>query len=244
MDTRIPVPERGRTFAACRRIRLSDMDVGGRLRLDAVARYLQDVAIDDVEETGWGVPEHLWFIRRIRLDVVVPFLTDREVELVTWCSGLAAVAAGRRWSLTGDHGGRIEVDSVWIHLGPDGRPARIGDRFGVYAEATAGRPVSTRLELPDPAAAAQHAPWPLRATDVDVHGHVNNAVHWQAVEQLLPRSGIDPRRPLGAFLDYRRPIDADDEIELVATADNGRATLALVTRGLVKAVARLEQAAG
>jgi hypothetical protein len=37
-------------------LRLSDMDARGRLRLDAVARYLQDVASDDVDETGWGSP--------------------------------------------------------------------------------------------------------------------------------------------------------------------------------------------
>src|SRR6266545_271448 len=78
------------------------MDARGRLRLDAVARYLQDVASDDVDETGWGSPDHLWVIRRIRIDVVVPFLEDRELELTTWCSGLAAVAAGRRWSLGGE----------------------------------------------------------------------------------------------------------------------------------------------
>ena len=66
-----------------------------------------------------------------------PLLRDREVEITTWCSGVAAIAAGRRWSVTGDAGGRVEVDSVWIHLGPDQRPARIGD-FGPYAAVGGG----------------------------------------------------------------------------------------------------------
>src|SRR5437879_3869560 len=74
LDPQIPVPVRGRTYSSSRRIRLSDMDAHGRLRLDAVARFLQDVAIDDVQETGWGMPEHLWFVRRIRIDVLRPFL--------------------------------------------------------------------------------------------------------------------------------------------------------------------------
>ena len=63
---------------------------------------------------------------------------DSEVELTTWCSGVAAIAAGRRWSLAGDAGGRIEVDSVWIHLDAEQQPARIED-FGVYADAAGGR---------------------------------------------------------------------------------------------------------
>jgi acyl-ACP thioesterase len=209
------------------------MDASGRLRLDAVARFLQDIAIDDVEETGWGMPDHLWFVRSIVLDVLEPFGGDSEVELTTWCSGVAAIAAGRRWSLEGDAGGRIEVDSVWIHLDADQRPARIED-FGVYAEATKGRHVSTKLTLPDPPPHATRTSWPLRATDVDLHGHVNNAVHWQAVEHALPVAGR-----VRAELDYRQPIDLGDEVEL-ASFDG---CLALIAGDAVKAVARVDEIA-
>jgi acyl-ACP thioesterase len=77
MEALVPMPERGRTFAARRRMRLADLDSRGRFRLDAAARFLQDIAIDDVQETGWGTPEHLWFLRRIRVEVLEPFLEDR-----------------------------------------------------------------------------------------------------------------------------------------------------------------------
>jgi acyl-ACP thioesterase len=235
-------PRHGRIFSSQRRIRLSDMDAGGRLRLDAVARYLQDAAGDDVDETGWGAPRHLWVMRRIRVGVLVPFAADRHVELMTWCSGLGTVTAGRRLSVTGDRGGRIEADSVWAHLGPDGRPARLDESFTVYAEAAGGRRVSTRLELPDPPADALRAHWPLRVTDVDVMDHLNNAVHWQAVEQSLEAIGIDPALPFVAVLEYRDAIDLGDHVDLARFADHGRPGVALVAAGAVKAVARLEQA--
>ena len=103
LDPGIPVPTTGRTFSATCRVRLADVDRHGRVRLDALARFLQDVAIEDVQETGWGMPEHLWFLRRIRIDVVEPFLEDQRVDLVTWSQraggdrrGTALVAPGRQ----------------------------------------------------------------------------------------------------------------------------------------------------
>jgi acyl-ACP thioesterase len=215
------------------------MDERGRLRLDAVARFLQDTANEDVEETGWGAPEHLWVLRHIRADVVVPFLDDRGLELVTWCSGVATLAAGRRWSLTGDRGGHIEVDSVWIHLGPDARPARI-DGFVIYEEATGGRRVSTRLVLPGPPPGGRRERWPLRTTDIDLLGHVNNAAYWEAVEDSLRGADLDLRRPYRALLDYRHPLDLGDEVELVRFGSRGQVGVAFLTGDRMNAVARLE----
>jgi acyl-ACP thioesterase len=236
----VPPPLSGRTFRSSRRVRLSDRDADGRLRLDAVLRYLQDLAGDDVDETGWGAPEHLWVVRRVRIDVLTPLVDDIEVELATWCSGTAAVAAGRRMSLAGDRGGKIEVDSVWIHLGRDARPARI-EGFGVYAATAGGRSVSTRLDLPEPPPNASRTPWPLRVTDVDLLGHVNNAAYWHAVEQCLQRAGPNRRRPLRACLDHRHALDLDDEVELAEVADRRRLAVAFSVDGVAKAVAVVDE---
>lgn len=222
------------------RIRLSDSDVTGRLRLDAVARYLQDAAIDDVEETDWGAPEHLWVLRAVRVDVVAPFLADGIVVIVTWGSGFSGIAAGRRWSLAGDAGGAIEVDSTWIHLGPDARPARIGAGFEEYAEAAQGRLASTKLTLAPPALDGTRVAWPLRATDVDRMGHVNNAAYWGAIEHRLLEREPDLRRPHRARLDYRHPIDLGEHVELVEDARDGRYGAAFVVGDVVKAVVWVE----
>jgi len=222
------------------RIRLSDADATGRLRLDAVARYLQDAAIDDVEETDWGAPEHLWVLRAVRVAVLEPFLDDSVVDIVTWGSSFSSLAAGRRWSLSGDAGGAIEVDSTWIHLGPDARPARIGKGFDGYAEAAQGRIASTKLTLaPPPADGTRHA-WPLRATDVDRMGHVNNAAYWAAVEQRLREREPDLRRPHVARLDYRHAIDLGERVELAEDTRHGRYGAAFVVGDVVKAVVWVE----
>ena len=240
MEALVPIPETGRTFRVAYTVRLSDTDATGRLRLDAIARYLQDAAIDDVSETGWGSPEHLWVLRCVRIDVLTPFLGDAEVGIVTWGSSFSALAAGRRWSLSGDAGGSIEVDSVWIHLGPDARPARIGEGFDGYSQAAQGRVASTKLTLALPPIDGDRRLWPLRVTDVDRMGHVNNAAYWAAVEQRLAEVGLDPRRPLRARLDYRHPIDLGELVELAEHVEAGNYHVAFLADGAVKAVARVE----
>jgi acyl-ACP thioesterase len=201
-----------RRFTAQRPIRLSDADSSGRLRLDAVARYLQDVAADDVLDAGWAPDEHIWVVRRTVLDVTKPFLDDTAVALETWCAGVSASAAARRTSLTGDRGGSIEAEMTWIHLGRDLQPQRLGERFlSVYGASAAGRRASTRLELGGPPHDAARVDWRLRATDVDRLSHVNNAAYWAPVEELLaPRL----REPFRAVLEYRQPLDRGDALEL------------------------------
>jgi acyl-ACP thioesterase len=240
VDALVPQPTTGRTFRVSYKVRLADADATGRLRLDSVARFLQDAAIDDVGETGWGAPEHLWVLRSVRIDVLEPCLADSSVDIVTWGSSFSTLAAGRRWSVSGDAGGSIEVDSTWIHLGPDARPARIGVGFDDYARAAQGKVTSTKLTLAPPPIEGSRRVWPLRATDVDRMGHVNNASYWAAVEQRLAELGMDARRPLRARLEYRHPIDLGDDVELAESAHDGRYAVAFVVAGAVKAVARVE----
>jgi acyl-ACP thioesterase len=180
-------------------------------------------------------------MRHLRIDVETPPVDDDMVELTTWSSGTASLAAGRRMSLVGDCGGRVELDSVWIHLGPDARPARI-DGFGTYAEAAAGRIVSTRLELAAPDRGTRTR-WPLRATDLDLLGHVNNAAYWQAVEERLLRGAtLDPRRPLRARLDHRHAIDLVDKVELVEALDERALALAFLVRDTTPAAVAFVEA--
>lgn len=241
VDALVSAPPTGRTFRVGYRIRLSDTDASGRLRLDAVARYLQDAATDDVEETSWGAPEHLWVLRSVRIDVVTPFLEDNFVDILTWGSSFSSLAAGRRWSLRGDAGGSIEVDSTWIHLDGAARPARIGEGFEAYVEATQGRVASTKLTLEPPSLDLPRSKWPLRATDVDRMGHVNNAAYWAAIEHRVGGSGLDVRLPMRARLDHRHAIDLGDDVELVEEAHDGRYGAAFVVGDTIRAVVVVEQ---
>ena len=236
----VPRPGDGRVFFGRRRVRLSDADPSGRLRLDAIARYLQDVASDDVIETGWGSPDHFWLVRRAVIQQLRPISIEEMVELTTWSSGTASSSASRRTSAGGERGGLIEAECIWVHLSREGRPQRFGGNFdAVYGHSTNGRRISPRLELPDPPASAERTPWPLRRPDMDVLGHLNNAAYWEAVEETAARKGHDLAAPLEAVLEYRRPIDLEDEVELLYSTQADGFRLAFAASGSISAVASL-----
>jgi acyl-ACP thioesterase len=221
-----------RRFRSERTIGLSDVDAGGRLRLDVVARYLQDVASDDVTDVGRPPSRHFWVVRRTELEVVGPFRDDLRVELETWASGIAPTAAARRYTLRGDAGGHIEAESIWIHLDRDLRPLRLDDGFlEIYGPSAEGRRAPTRLTLPAPAVEPTRG-WPLRVVDVDRLGHVNNAAYWAPVEELW--AGRLTGR-LRAVMEYRRPIDLGERVQIACDGD----MLWLVAGGELRAAAAI-----
>jgi len=234
----VPRPDSGRVFVGTRRVRLSDADSSGRLRLDAVARYLQDVAADDVLETEWGSPDHFWLVRRTVIQQLRPISIEEMVELTTWSSGTASSSASRRTTARGERGGLIEAESIWVHLSRESRPVRFGGNFfEVYGPSANGRRISTRLELPDLPAAAERAQWPLRRSDLDLLGHLNNAAYWQAIEEAAARRGFDLTVPFEAVLEFRRQIDLEDEVELLYSPEADGFRLALAATGTIRAVA-------
>src|SRR5262249_2876918 len=111
-----PRPEQGRQFVGRRRVRLGDVNRSNRLRLDAVARYLQDVASDDVDDLDDPRVDGAWVLRRTALSLgELPRYRD-DVELTTFCSGTGSRWAERRTILVaggaaagGAGGGRGEV---------------------------------------------------------------------------------------------------------------------------------------
>jgi acyl-ACP thioesterase len=232
----VSVPSTGRRFSADRRVRWGDVDRHGRLRLDAIARYLQDVANDDTRDSGHD-PMAAWVVRRTAVHVISPPRLLEELTLTTFNGGLGSRWAERRTSLMGAHGGHVETASLWVFLdAASGRPARLTDEFlATYAEAAAGRTIKARLLHPAPPAEATGRPWPLRSTDHDRLGHVNNAATWEPVEDELERLDVVPT---WAEVEYGEAIDPSDEVELSSIVrPDGSVGLWLTVAGAVRASA-------
>jgi acyl-ACP thioesterase len=200
-------PVSGRTFAGSRRVRLGDCSPGGRLRLDATARYLQDLSDDDTRDAGLG--QMTWVVRRTVIDVDRFPVYLEPLEMVTWCSGIGSRWAERRVDIDSPGGGSISSATLWVHLDAESlRPVPPAADFeAVFAGSAAGRTVSSRLTLDaSPPSGIDLAPWPVRFTDFDVMDHVNNAVAFVLVEEVLARRR-ELRAPLRVEVEYRSAID-------------------------------------
>lgn len=200
----VPLGE-GRSYQSSRRVRLGDATPTGHVRLDAVARYLQDVARDDVDAAGIS-GEAAWVVRRSSLEVRHRPKYEDRLDLVTWCSGTGAAWAERRTTISRAGRPLIEASSLWVCMDPvTSRPRPLNERFfAVYGQTPQSRTVPSRLQLPaEPPDGATSRPFPLRRADLDVLGHVNNAVAWTALEEQVAPERFITR----AQVEYRHAIE-------------------------------------
>jgi len=195
-------------------VRLGDSGPNGVLRLDGLARMLQDVATDDAEDTG-VVNQDVWVVRRTAVRVADggqwPKYLD-QLRLVTWCGGYGAAWAERRTNVFCHDQLLLEAASLWVPIDETGHPLRIRPSFHeVYGEALNGRKVSGRVPEPVVAEGAAQRCWTLRVADLDIIGHVNNAAIWQAVTEVLPST------PRYVAMVHHGSLEAGDEVTLFSS---------------------------
>ena len=240
-----PLPEVGRRFSTARKVRLGDVTPKGRLRLDAVARYLQDIATDDSLDGSYSEP-HSWVVRRTQMWVSsFPKYLD-QIELTTWCGALGSHWAERRTQIKCNGVVAIEAAALWVRVDfKTMKPVALSaDLVALLETATGGRKISSRLEigknLPDlDSNNATSQDWPIRFSDMDAVGHLNNAAYWEVLEEYLGANS-GQRAPLHATVEHHGAIDPGNKVRIVTQQLEGRVVLRhVLDDGEVAAVTEL-----
>lgn len=217
---------------------LGDVDPSAGLRLDATARYLQDVASEDAADCG--LDESLgWVVRRSQIDVERAAALGEQLELTTYCTGMGRSWAERATMLRGSSGASIDSVSLWVQIAIDtGRPAQLCEQFHhFYGGACGDRKVSARLGLDGPPAAVSTRAWAIRRTDLDPFNHVNNAATWSFLEEIV--GGDAATREGRAEMEFLAPIGLGAQVELQVAEDSTATCSAwLVVDGAVHSAAR------
>lgn len=203
-DEIVAHPGVGRRFEHAHTVGLADAAPSGRVRLDALARWLQDVALADVVDAGLGEAA-LWVVRRTRLAVTRFPRFGEAATVATFCSATGRMWAQRRTTVATSGGGLVEAVALWVHLDPVSlRPTPFAAReLEVYGASAVGREVKARLRHPGPPDDAPSRPWWFRSTELDVADHINNAAYWAVLEDEL-LAGPEPEA-IDVELEFRTP---------------------------------------
>jgi acyl-ACP thioesterase len=205
-----------------RHVGLADVRPDSRARLDALARIVQDVADHDAATAPDVDDMGVWVLRRMDMEIAHTPRLRAAVTARTSCSGVGARWAERATELRVGEQACVHTTAIWVHVDPlQGAPTPLPKSFdatwGVSAE---GRKVSSRLRHGPPPVDARRLPWILRAADIDVLDHVNNAAYWAPVEDELVRRGAP--RVDRAEIEFRSGLALDDDVELrIADTDDG-----------------------
>lgn len=201
----VPVPDVGRIFRQTLCPGLADAAPSGRIRLDGLARWVQDMAFADVRDAGVA-DESVWVVRRMRFRVTRFPQFGEDVEALTFCSGYGRLWAERRVDFDSESG-RVEVTGIWVHLNArSGLPAPLPESFDrLWAESAQGRKVKARLRHPNPGGEETEWSWFFRRSDADIADHVNNAAYWEPIEETLGDPGS-----VDAEIEFREPAQPGD----------------------------------
>jgi acyl-ACP thioesterase len=232
-------PAEGRVFTAGRAVRGPDVTMEGRLRLDALARYLQEAAEGDLADAGW-LSDYDWIVRKCALRIAAFPRLGQRLQVRTFCSAVGPRWAERTTTLASADGDLVQARAVWAAVAREsGRPCPLGPEFHrVYGPSAGGRSVSVRLSHPRPADPSSGGAWPLRVTDFDASGHVNNAIYWAAVEEAVAGLGWLPG---SAEVEFHRPALPGCRPRLLRRAAADQAWAWLLNGGNPLASARLDR---
>ncbi|MBP9114943.1 MAG: hypothetical protein KBF89_01190 [Acidimicrobiia bacterium] len=216
-----------RVFKTNRRVRITDCDSKGKLRIDSIARYLQDIGFDDTNDLGLG-DGGIWVARSI--EILNRTINQKQwpmrndiVELETHCGGLGKVSAQRDVNIFKDNDNCISAKTIWVSLDENYKPKEIPDWLEkTYPEAIN---ISTKRVLPlvpktELLDSIKSFEFKIRQCDIDINDHANNSF---AFIVLYEASIIYKFKDFTKiYIEYHRPIDVDQELTvLISSIENG-----------------------
>jgi len=220
----VELPASGYVYETGWRLTTSDIDEHMRLRLDGVARYIQEAGAEHLADAELAEVHPHWIVLRTVIDVLKPIELPSEITFRRWCAALSTRWCNMRVQLDGADGGRIETEGFWLCVNKDTlTPSRLSDDcIGRFGTTTDNHRLKWRPWLTEPVADGTdvgaedvvETPFPLRRTDIDAFEHVNNTIYWHGVHEILGQVPDIESGPHRAVLEYRSPIKFGEAVTI------------------------------
>lgn len=233
-----PIPGSGHIFETAWRLTTFDMDENHHLRLDAVARYLQEAGAMHLEHVGMMDEHPHWIVRRTVVDVIRPIQWPGQIRVRRWCSGISPRWCTMRVRIDGPEGGLIETEGFWINMNKQTMgPSRLSDPFfDLMATTASEHRLKWRPWLIEPLANEPGIPFPLRRTDVDHFEHVNNTAYWHGIHEVTTELAEPAHR---FVIEYAKPISLGEQVRIHTRRIGNALNIWFAVDGDVRSLARI-----
>ncbi|MGW2663403.1 acyl-[acyl-carrier-protein] thioesterase [Nocardia tengchongensis] len=239
-----PVPGSGHIFDVTRRLSTVDMDENRYLRIDGIARHLQDAGVDHLAHTGALESHPHWIVRRTVIDVLRPITWPTRLRVRRWCSGVSPRWCTMRVRIDSEgDGGLIETEGFWIHMNKKTMsPSRLADEFfELMSTTTDDHRLHWRQWLDAPLPPTDGTPYPLRRTDTDHFRHITNTAYWHAVHEFTADATELTQGPHRFVLEHNKPIRFGEILDVHADRTDGALTLWFAVDHDTRAIAQLRR---
>ncbi|MFN8015660.1 MAG: thioesterase [Acidimicrobiia bacterium] len=211
-----------RQYLSSRRVRVTDCDENGNIRVDAIARYLQDIGYDDTDDIGVG-DGGSWVARSIEIESTNPNRLPKRNDLVnlkTFCSGIGRAFAQRTVEISRDNGIELIAKTIWVCVNENGKPIPVpswlNDAYPNAEKIKANNILSTAYSD------QKSFKFKTRASDIDVNDHINNSIVFNIANEVAYETGsvFPSSLRVEYYLPFDKEIEADIHYELLVNGFN------------------------
>lgn len=226
------------------RVRYSETNIAGHMRLHSIVNYLQDCSTFQSESVGQGIARlkerrRVWVLNswQIIIENEEKLRFGNEIRVGTWMYEYKSAFASRNFMIEDMQGNRIvNADSLWVLIDLDTmKPTKISpdDTIGYDMEEKidmpyAGRKIKVSGEL------EEKEPFAVKKYHIDTNNHVNNGSYIMMAEDFIPENFLTEQiraeyRKAAVYGDIIYPyIETREDGYVIVLADKDKKPYALV----------------
>lgn len=204
-------------------IRSYECDQNNNLRLVTLMNILQEAAVKDAANRGFGLEECIknnmtWVGNDYVIDILRNPKVDETITVTTWPSAKDKMSAGRDFMIT-DAQGKIIVKATsrWLLISLDKKRPLPVDGFLGEKYHISEHIINTDFpKIPEVSADALHYDFKVRYDDIDINKHINNAVYVLWAGEAVEHDWRTTRTPAKIAVNFRKEGFWGEEIEVLS----------------------------
>jgi len=214
-------------------VKMREVTCLGKLRLYSLFNILQDIAVEHADILHLGFNDCFkkgvsWVGAGYRLQINRLPKLGEKVKLETWISTVNAASSAREYKATDVNGGVLfRGTTQWVLISLDTlRPAQLTKHLPIDLALIDGEAMSEepfpRLK---PAEKTEfETSFIARFDEMDVNGHINNAVYPMWAVEAVPEEWKYEKEPVFVKINYKRPVKSGQKVTVRTHFDDNKTT--------------------